>query len=201
MCPAVPAGFEQLLLLEQREGGLQEDAAGLHVDAVEVRVLGERLCSFGGGHVALPVGGQLEDLDAGELLLHAGGERLGPVPAVDGAEVALELGDLALAAQLLAEVLAGLGAVRPVVGAHHHVDLALVGAGVHADDRDLLLLQLLQRGGDGAGVLRGHDDRLGALVGERLDVGDELGDVVLRVGQRQRGRPRRSSMPFWMYCW
>ena len=123
-----------------------------------------RLCSLAEADVALPVGGLLEHLDAGELLLHALVERLGAVAAVDRVQVALELDDLALAAELLAEELAGLGAVRPVVGAHDHVDVALVGAGVDADHGDLLRRERVEGGGDGAGVLRGHHDGLGALV-------------------------------------
>ena len=186
---AGPGRFEELLLLQQGQRRLQEDAAGLQVDAVDVLVLGEQALELGGGHLALPVGGQLVHGDLRELLLHAGRERRRPVAPVDGAEVALEFGDPALAAQLLAEVFAGLLAVGTVVGAYDHVDLALVGAGVHAHHRDLLLLQALQLGGDGAGVLRGHHDRLGSLVGQRLHIGDDLGDVVLRIGQRQRGRP------------
>lgn len=182
----LPGRLEQALLLEQGQRRLQEDTARLHVDAVQVGVLGEQALQLGGGDVALPVGGQLEDRDAGELLLHARRERLGAVAAVDGVQGALELGDLALAAQLLAQELAGLGAVRLVVGADDHVDVALVGAGVHADHGDLLAGQGVEGGGDGAGVLWRHDDGLGPGVLEDLDVGDELGDVVLRVAPRQR---------------
>src|SRR5256886_8096299 len=55
---------------------------------------------------------------------------------------ALELDDLALALDLLAEELAGLFAVRLVVGPHDHERAALVGPGVHRHDRDLLGVEI-----------------------------------------------------------
>ena len=137
----------------------------------------------------------------GNFCLHAVGERLGAVAAVDRGQGALELDDLALAAELLAEELAGLGAVGPVVGADDHVDVALVGAGVDGDDRDLLRRELVPAWARSAPVSCGAMTiALAPWLVERLDVGDQLGDVVLRVGRRHRvdaARPWRTAGRTW----
>ncbi len=123
----------------------------------------------------------LEDVHGRVVRRHALVEGVGPVGSVGRGQVTLEVEHVA-GFDLRADVGAGVQAVVRVGRAHHHVHLADPDDGVDGHQLHVMRGRVAYRRAQAGRGLRVHDDRLGALGDQGLD----LGVLQARVGRGEQ---------------
>ena len=165
----------QALALQQREDA-GVGAGPLGVDGLQLRAVGvDRVLRVGHGGRVGPDGRVLEELHAGVVGGHAGVEGVRPVGAVGRGEVALQVQDVA-GLDAVRDVGAGVLPVQGVGRADDHVHVAGADDRVDRDELDVVRGRVADRRAEAGRRLRVHDDRLGALVHQVLDL------LVLQAG-------------------
>ena len=119
----------------------------------------------------------VEHGDVGEVAEHGIGDDAARLHRREGVED--EHHDIARAADAVGDIGRGLGGHRVAVGGDVG-DEQRIGAGVHAEDRDVGGLGGLEAGGD-LGRIDVDDDRVDALVHHVLDARDHCGNVACGV--------------------
>src|SRR5689334_25314124 len=99
-----------------------------------------------------------------------------------------------LARRVLSDVFAGVLPIEHIIGTHDHEDLARAWRNVNADNGNVLACGKIERGCNGSAIHWINDKSLGALLNQRMDIGDLLGGIVISdEGTNERGVVLRSE--------